>query len=132
MAGNVEKKKETEQLYFELKPKVKLDNFEIKHDQETIERLQEFHDQIIKNSEAILKHEPHAIYAYISNGSFFPKYQHVFEASKNTENSFLNFVTTIQFDRNKNISRPSARPDQNRICINMARKGLCLLVYLRR
>lgn len=104
MAGNNDSKSETEQLYFELKPKVKLASFQLTPNKETIKLLTQHQKEIIRKAKEILIHTPYEIYSYIANGEFLPKHSNVLEASKkNPKNSFLNFVTTIQFDRNKNI-----------------------------
>lgn len=105
LAGNNEKKGEAEFLYSELKPKVKLPTTRIDFDEDTQKQLQEFQDYIKKLAEDILKKTPEQVYRTISNGLFFPKYVDIIKASKNNENAFLNFVTTIHFDKNKNISK---------------------------
>jgi hypothetical protein len=105
LAGNNEKKREAEFLYSELKPKVKLPTTRIDFDEDTQKQLQEFQDYIKKLAENILKQKPEQVYRTISNGLFFPKYADIITASKNKENAFLNFVTTIHFDKNKNISK---------------------------
>lgn len=105
LAGNIEKKSEAEFLYSELKPKVKLPITRINFDEESQKKLQEFQDYIKQFAEDILKQKPEQIYSSISNGLFFPQYADIIKASKNKENSFLNFVTTIHFDKNNNISK---------------------------
>jgi len=103
--GNVEKKTTVEQQYFELKPKVKLDEYRIDFDEETIAKLKDSQDEIKKFALSLLKNSPELNYFNLSNGKYFPKIDDVRNAIKNKENSFLEFVTTLQFDRNKNISR---------------------------
>lgn len=105
LAGNNEKKKEAEFLYSELKPKVKLPTTRIDFNDDTQKQLQEFQDYIKKLAEGIIKQKPEEVYRTISSGFFFPKYEDVIKASENKENSFLTFVTTIHFDKNKNISK---------------------------
>ena len=106
-AGNIASKKTTEQLYFELKPKVKLNSFQLSPDKETIKRLQIHQKEIIEDAKKVLKLTPDEIYTFIGHGTFFPTYSNVIEAAKNvSKNSFLNYVTTVQFDRNKNIIDP--------------------------
>jgi hypothetical protein len=105
LAGNNEKKGEAEFLYSDLKPKVKLPTTRIDFNEDTQKQLQEFQDYIKKLAENILKQKPEQVYRTISNGLFFPKYADIITASKNKENAFLNFVTTIHFDKNKNISK---------------------------
>lgn len=111
-SGNKEKKAEIEQLYFQLKDKVRLDEYKIDFDEETIKKLEELQLELKNKALLLLKNEPEYIYGTISNGSFFPKYSDVLKASKNNENHFLDFVTTIYFDNNKNISKKSGDKDE--------------------
>lgn len=111
-SGNREQKEETEQLYFQLKDKVRLDEYKIDFDEDTLKKLKEFQLELKDKALNLLKKEPEYIYGQISNGSFFPKYSDVLKASKNKENHFLDFVTTIYFDNNKNISKKSVEKDE--------------------
>lgn len=111
-SGNRKQKEETEQLYFQVKDKVQLDEFRIDFDDETIKKLREFQLELKLKALNLLKNEPEYIFGQISNGSFFPKYSDVLEATKNKENHFFDFVTTIYFDNNKNISKKSAEKDE--------------------
>lgn len=108
LSGNRKKKEETEQLYFQLKPEVRLDEFSIDFDEETIKKLEALQLELKEKALALLTEEPDFIYYTISIGSFFPNYEDVLHASKQKENHFLDFVTTIYFDNNKNISKKSA------------------------
>ncbi|WPP49694.1 DUF4209 domain-containing protein [Catalinimonas niigatensis] len=114
LSGNSEKKVETEFLYSELKPKVKLPTIRIDFDEETQKQLQEFQDYIKKLAKNIIKQKPEEVYRTISSGFFFPKYADVIKASENKENSFLNFVTTIHFDKNKNITKRQKDTEQEK------------------
>lgn len=105
LAGNKEKRKEAQQLYADLKPKVKLSSFRVDFDEKTQKLLRKFQDHIKKMAEAILKQPPHQVYQTIASGDFFPRHSDVVKASENKENVFLDFVTTIRFDKNKNIAK---------------------------
>lgn len=111
-AGNKEKKNEVEQLYFLLKPNVKLDEYKVDFDEETIKKIREFNDELKEKAKNLLKETPNRIYSIIANGSFFPKYQDVLRASKNRESSFLDAVTTVYFDSNKNITTPNEEENE--------------------
>lgn len=104
-SGNVERKKVIEQQYFELKPKVRLSEFHIDLDEEAIAKLKESQDEIKKFALSLLKNPPAYNYFNLSRGKYFPKIDDVRNGIKNKEKSFLEFVTTLQFDNNKNISR---------------------------
>lgn len=106
-SGDKLKKQQVEQLYFELKPKVKLDEFKVDFDEATIIKLKAFQEELKAKAFQLLKDQPERVYATISNGNFFPKYKDIVEAAKNKDSSFLDFVTTIQFDKNKNIASKS-------------------------
>ena len=105
LAGNKAMKLEAEKLYAELKPKVRLSNVNIDFDEETRNKLKLFNDGIKELAESILKNPSENIYRTISSGYFFPKYGDVVTASEDKENAFLNFVTTIRFDKNQNITK---------------------------
>lgn len=105
LAGNNEKRDEAEHLYAELKPKVKLPTVRIDFDEVQQKRLIDFQEYIKSLAEKICKGTPDEIYGTISSGFFFPKYLDVVKASQDNENAFLNFMTTIHFDKNKNISK---------------------------
>ncbi|MBS1734390.1 MAG: hypothetical protein JST02_13930, partial [Bacteroidetes bacterium] len=87
-SGNKEKKEEIEQLYFQLKDKVRLDEYKVDFDEETIKKLQKLQLELKNKALALLKNDPEYIYATIANGNFFPKYSDVFKATKNNENHF--------------------------------------------
>lgn len=106
LAGNNENKKETEYQYAGLKPKVKLTSIEIKFDEATKKDFQEYQNYIEKVAEKVLQNSSGEVYKIIASGYFFPKYDNVLEVVNNKKKSFLDFVTTIQFDKNKNISIP--------------------------
>lgn len=112
--GNQIKKEQTEQLYFELKPKIKLDTFCVDFDEETIAKLKEYQEEIKKFALALLKHPQEYIYSNLANGKYFPKIEDVRKVSKENRNNFLEFVVTLQFDNNKNISRKSVEDDEKR------------------
>lgn len=100
--------------YFALKPRVKLDEYRIDFDEKTIANLKMFQKELKDKARHLLKHPAEVVYATISNGSFFPKYNDVVIAAKQKERDFLDFVTTIQFDRNKNIVRKSGERNERR------------------
>lgn len=118
LSGNSEMIKVTETLYSELKPRVKLPTTIIDFDEETQKRLKEVQDHIKKLAHDITRQEPEDIYRTISNGLFFPKYSDVIKVSENNKNSFLNFVTTIEFDKNKNISRKGTDSEKDKDLFN--------------
>lgn len=96
LAANNDKKKDVEILYAQLKPKIKLPGFS-----QQIELPQK---HIIAVANNVLKEPANKVYEIIASGYFFPKYSQVNNESKNNENSFLDYCTTVQFDINKNIS----------------------------
>ena len=106
-SGNLKKKEEAEQLYFELKPEVQLNDVRIDFDEETRNKLQELQNEIKEKALTLLKQPPEYVYSIISKGNILPKYEDVLNASKETENSFLDFATSIYFDNNKNVLRKS-------------------------
>jgi hypothetical protein len=112
LSGNQKRKQEIEQLYFELKPKVKLEEFSIELDEETRKKLEQLNSELKRQALSLLKQPPEFIYAHIAKGSFFPKHEDVLIAAKDKKNHFLDFVTTIYFDNNKNSSKKSSETDE--------------------
>lgn len=104
LSGNEEKVREVQQLYHELKPKVKLPRHQIDFDEETIKQLQEIQDDLKKEANRLLTFKPHEVYAHIARGKFFPKKSDVIKGAKETNNGFGQFFSTIYFDSNKNVS----------------------------
>lgn len=111
-SGNYEKKEQAEQLYFELKPKVKLDTFRVDFDEETIVKLKERQEEVKQFALALLKHSQEYIYSNLANGKYFPKIEDVRKASKENRVDFLEFAVTLQFDNNKNISTKSIEEEE--------------------
>ena len=115
IAGNKQEKENAERLYFELKPKVKLNDVRIDYDPQVIMVLQGYADHIEIHSHEILKQEPNIIYSEIAKGSFSPKNTYSKIATSNTENSFLDFAHLIQFDKNKNIKFEPKSDEKNEL-----------------
>jgi|GEM_PF-939094 len=112
MAGNDESRRNTERLYNDLKPYIKLDSFLIEADSETQKILDEHHENLRSKAKLLLKSEPNIVYAAIATGSFFPGLEKTKKAAEPLkENAFLNFATSYRFDRNKNISGSTSAGD---------------------
>jgi hypothetical protein len=60
-AGNASKKKETEQIYFELKPKVKLTEYKIDFSDDTIKKIKQFQEELKSKARSLLKEKPEFI-----------------------------------------------------------------------
>ncbi|MGY6649441.1 DUF4209 domain-containing protein [Wenyingzhuangia sp. IMCC45574] len=102
LANNTTNRKTSEKLYADLKPLIKLNTFSIPYTKE-IEEAFNKHDKNLRNkAQNLLKLESSKVYRFISMGDFFPNYEITLEASKKS-NKFLNYLTTISFDKNKNI-----------------------------
>jgi len=101
---NTEKIKYTEKLYADLKPLIKLPTISIPFTKDIQKKLEKHNDNLKNKALQLLKLEPNYIYRFISNGLFFPDYSTTLEASKET-NSYLNYLTSINFDKNKNITK---------------------------
>lgn len=113
LAGNTENRKIAQQLYADLKPYVKLNTIKVNFNEKTQKQFREYQDYIKTITDKVLLLAPFDIYRIISSGKFFPKYDDVLKASDNKENAFLDFVTTIRFDKNKNISKE--QPDTENV-----------------
>jgi hypothetical protein len=114
MAGNADRREYAEKLYSELRPNIKLESYQYEHDEATQKQINDHFEYLKNEAKKLLKHSPDEIYTMISLGRFFPSYSLTNDASKPTkENAFLNFVTAIRFDNNKNISNLKDDEDFN-------------------
>lgn len=107
LSGNKKQRKETEKLNADLKPHVVLNNVEIPFDDEMQKLLKVYQEWIKANADEILKQSPETIYSAIANGFMFPKYDDILRGTQNQKDSFKEMFTVIQFDKNKNISKPA-------------------------
>jgi hypothetical protein len=99
------KKTLAEQLYFELKPKVRLDTVRLHFSSEQIDELKEMYSGMEANAKSMLEGSPESVYAIIMFGKgIFPSAKKLKEQEKDNENDFLNTVSRIDFDKNKNIA----------------------------
>ncbi len=106
LASNSRNKKVAEKLYTDLKPKVTLPTHSIFPDEEWQKAHEGFQEHLKKLTTEILKSPPEAVYYTISTGYFFPSYEKTLNAAKGTKSDFMDYVTTVYFDKNKNVSRP--------------------------
>ena len=114
-SGNQEKKEEAEQLYFQVKPNVVLNEFSIDFDEETIKRLHELDAELKLKASDLLKLPPDDIYRILATGKLYPKYQEVLIASDHKKGNFWDFATTLYFDKNKNVSRTKDGDDKKKL-----------------
>ncbi|SFH33656.1 DUF4209 domain-containing protein [Pedobacter insulae] len=101
-AGNNFRKKEIEQLIFELKPQVQLPTVRLKKSEQEIEAFNIVSRYIKNECEQLLQEPPEVIYAHLISGWFFPSKETIAKQTAKVKSS-LDFFTVIQFDRNKNI-----------------------------
>lgn len=113
-SGNHKKRVEIEKKYFDLKPKVRLDHFQIDFDEKTISMLEQHNENLKQDAINQLKNKPDFIYSFIGKGNFFPKLAAVEKASNENRSTFFDFATTLHFDQNKNI-RNSTNEERQRI-----------------
>ncbi|WP_046755113.1 DUF4209 domain-containing protein [Kordia jejudonensis] len=108
LSGNLEYRKKAEILYANLKPQIKLPTHTISYTEEIQDLLKKHQENIKIKARNILKKSSHDIYRFVSSGTFFPDYNDVIKASEKKGNTFLDFATTISFDKNKNITNQKA------------------------
>ena len=114
LAKNDEKRKETEKLYAELKPKVTLPLHTLEYDEKMQKERLENHETIKELAKSILKNTPNKVYEAIAQGLFFPKSADVLKTAKKST-TFLDFTsTTIYFDKNKNIGKQQKSSEELR------------------
>ncbi|RZK39654.1 MAG: DUF4209 domain-containing protein [Pedobacter sp.] len=101
-AGNATRKKEIEQLIFELKPKVQLTKVRFEKSAEEIAAFNVLSNHIRNECEQLLQQPPETVYAHLISGWFFPSKDTIAKQTAKVKSSF-DLFTVIQFDRNKNI-----------------------------
>ncbi|MGN6637414.1 MAG: DUF4209 domain-containing protein [Mucilaginibacter sp.] len=101
-AGHTHKKKQAEQLLFELKPHIKLSHVRIPASEDETKQYELLRKYIENECKELLKQSPEQIYASLIEGWFFPNASSISQRVKNLKSSFDMF-TVIQFDANKNI-----------------------------
>jgi hypothetical protein len=104
MAGNTKKKKDVEKLYTQLRPSVALDTFELPFDKDIQEKMKKTQEELQQKAQKLLKYHPHDIYATIASANLLPLKANVEAMTKTFHTEFLQFVKTVTFDKNKNIS----------------------------
>ncbi|WP_109435645.1 DUF4209 domain-containing protein [Aquimarina sp. AU119] len=108
LSGNDEYRKKSEKLYADLKPKIKLPTITIPFTQEIRDLTEDHQKELKKRSEMVLERGCVETYRFISRGLFFPTYENVIKVPSKNSNAFLDFATTISFDKNKNITKQKA------------------------
>lgn len=104
------KVKEVEQKYFELKKELKLSKIEVPLPDEDARLLFNY---LKEKTENLLKHTPEEIFGYlISGGDIFPSMKALREMAKGQDYSFLDLVTTMRFDINKNVSKENGSKEE--------------------
>lgn len=99
------KKDQAEQLYFELKPRVKLNSVRLHFNSDQIGELKEMYKGMEADAKSILEESAESVYAFIMSGKgIFPTAKRLQEQEKDNECDFLDIVSRIDFDNNKNIS----------------------------
>jgi hypothetical protein len=100
-----QKKDRVEQLYFELKPKVRLNNVRLHFNSDQIGELKEMYSGMEANAKSILEESSESVYAFIMSGKgIFPTAKRLQDQEKDNEYDFLDIVSRIDFDNNKNIA----------------------------
>jgi hypothetical protein len=109
LAGLVKKIKEVEKRYSELKKELKLSKIELPLNEEAEEALHQFLQ--IKTTK-LLEYSSKDIFGYLLTGTdIFPKKQWLIEMGKDRDSAFLDFVTTMRFDINNNVSKEKDTSD---------------------
>ncbi len=133
-AHHSKKVKKTEKIYADLKSQLKLSKIEIPMDDEASKKLAEYMDARV---EALLGLKPQQIISYLLEGNdIFPSSDLLEKMVKDSSVSFLDFVTTVKFDINNNISNSensNSNPPKEKLfnAYNIYIRS-CLLPYLHR
>ncbi|QKJ32440.1 DUF4209 domain-containing protein [Mucilaginibacter mali] len=112
-AGHAEKKKNAEQLLFELKPHIKLTSVRIPANDDEIKQYETLQKYIKNECKNLLLEPPEQIYASLIEGWFFPNAAAIGEKVKTIKSTF-DLFTVVQFDNNKNIRTEQADAGKNK------------------
>lgn len=104
-AGHKEKRQQTEQLLFELKPKVKLPTVRVYRSEAEIRKLNQMAKFLEASANELLKETPEVIYSSLIRGWIYPTKELTTKASQKEKFFYEEFLTPVFFDRNKNIKK---------------------------
>jgi hypothetical protein len=104
-SGNIQRRKEIEQAYYELKPKVTLPShrIEIKLSKEESKLFKTYEEETKQKIEWLLTLDSSKIYMYLGSSLYFPKFDFIKKALTNQKMSWMDMGRIIEFDSNKNI-----------------------------
>jgi len=113
VAGDTLRRHEIEEKYAILKEEVTLPTSVIEYDAEHIAHLKELEEEIKGKTAQLLTLPSDTIYEIIGKGAFFPTNQFITNSTKKiTEPGWMQGITTVKFDINKNIESISADNDE--------------------
>ena len=107
-AGDTAKRQQAEEKYAALKEEVTLPTVEVPYDDDHIKHLNEMEEEIKGKTEILLEQPPDIVYEFITKGSFFPTLQFLRERGGIKTEPWMQGITTVKFDRNKNIESVSS------------------------
>ncbi|MEP4531827.1 MAG: DUF4209 domain-containing protein [Cyclobacteriaceae bacterium] len=104
-SGNIHRRKDIEQAYYELKPKVKIPShrIEVKLSEKESKLFKAYEEETEQKIDWLLTLDPTKIYMYLSSSVYFPKFDSIKQAVANQKDGWMDMGRTIEFDSNKNI-----------------------------
>jgi hypothetical protein len=112
-AGNVVKRQEVENKYAVLKDDVTLPTTVIEYTDDHIAQLKAFEDEIKEKTTKLLTLPSDSIYEIIGRGGYFPTNQFITDTARETTESWMDGITLVKFDINKNIESISESKDDS-------------------
>ncbi len=113
LAGNTLRRQEIEEKYAALKEDVSLPTTVIEYGAEHVAHLKEIEEEIKEKTAKLLTLPSDTIYEIIGKGGFFPTNQFITNSAKKiTQPGWMQGITTVKFDINKNIESISADNDE--------------------
>jgi len=106
-SGNIGKRKRIEQAIFELKPLITLPSITVNRTEKQIKDLKLRNKIIYASCEALLKEDPEVVYENLIQGWYYPPISHFEDMAKEKKYVYEDFLTLVEYDRNKNIRKRS-------------------------
>lgn len=111
-AGNT-RRQEAEQRYTDIKDDITLPTSVYDYSDEEIASLKEIEEEIKEKTQKLLKQSSASVFEFLAKGKFLPPALTLHETEDDKHNGWMNGITTIKFDINKNIESISADDDEN-------------------
>lgn len=112
-AGNTIRRQDAEERYASIKDDITLPTSVYDYSEEEIASLKEVEEDIKGKTQKLLEQSSASIFEFLAKGKFLPPAYTLNETEDDKQHSWMNGITTIKFDINKNIESIAADDDEN-------------------